>query len=799
MKLISHSVNWSSPKVIVVALATMTSLSVPVTSAYAQSAAAQSYHLPSAPLDQTLLRIAQQSGLLISYEPALVKSLQSAPVEGNFTAPEAIKKALSNTGLELVATPSGKWTLRPVAGASTTSTTSTTETQARKAVADAELPLISVAATADSGGTGFVAESSATFSRTDTPLSEMPKAVSVINAAVIQSQSAQTLSDVLRNASGVVTRPGPYGVPSFAIRGYVGNAPVMSDGLSSYGSAASPAALTPTIAIASVEVVKGPSAIMAADAPPGGVVNVIKKAPQVEPFHEVQVAYGSNSFSQVAFDSTGAVDEDKRLRYRFVVSADKSSENFMGYDGGRHFYIAPTLQWKDRSTDLTLGYAHTVTREPFPQYTVGYAGGGYVDGYIEHPLGNRGDHFSMTADELTAKLEQKLSDNLTFVSKNGYTSTTQGQDGWAAASTITNSNALTLLGFKSSANYYTANSQNYLRLKSELASVKSTTLLGVDYSYMHYSQYDKNASNITTIPNIFGTINVAPISSPLTYQITGQTQRVGSFLQEQLIYSNLTVLASIRRDSYISRSSAIGRPPSAGMHQTAYSPSLGVMYQLTPEIAPYVNWNKGFRPNSAATYGGGLLAPMQSEQFEAGVKFNLMDDKLELTTALYHIDYTNQSISDPVHRGFYIPTGGAVSQGLEVELKGQIMPGLNVIAQYAYNNYVQDYAPTTKVNLPHHTGSIWTTYNFRSPALQGLGVGVGVFMSSGQDVGSMGNYHIAGQTETDLGLFYKMEKYSLNLSVKNLFNHKLYSSSTSASFIPMGPERTLMLTGTYDF
>lgn len=104
MKLISHSVNWSSPKVIVVALATMTSLSVPVTSAYAQSAAAQSYHLPSGPLDQTLLRIAQQSGLLISYEPALVKSLQSAPVEGNFTAPEAIKKALSNTGLELVAT-----------------------------------------------------------------------------------------------------------------------------------------------------------------------------------------------------------------------------------------------------------------------------------------------------------------------------------------------------------------------------------------------------------------------------------------------------------------------------------------------------------------------------------------------------------------------------------------------------------------------------------------------------------------------------------------------------------------------
>ncbi|WP_258398426.1 TonB-dependent siderophore receptor [Herbaspirillum rubrisubalbicans] len=790
MKVISRSANWSAPSVIMMALASTTSLSLPASSAYAQSVAEQSYHLPSAPLDETLLQIAKQSGLLISYGPSLVKSLQSAPVEGNFTGPDAIRQALRKTGLELVPTPGGQWTLRTV-------TAPTSETS--KAVTYAELPLISVAATADSGGTGFVVENSATFTRGNTPLSETPKSVSVVDAAVIQSQSAQTLTDILRNASGVVTRTGPYGVPTYAIRGYVGNAPVMSDGLSSYGSAASPATLTPTIAIASVEVIKGPAAILAADAPPGGVINVIKKAPQAVPFHEIQFAYGSHNYNQVAFDSTGAIDEDKKLRYRFVISGDKASENAMGYDGGRHFYIAPTLQWKDSTTDLTIGYAHTVTRDPFPQYTVGYAKGGYVEGYIDYPLSNRDDHFSMTSDELTAKLEQKIDDHLTFVSKNGYTMNTQGQSGSAAVSTISKTNALTLMGFKSSANYYTVNSQNYVRLKFDVGTAKSTTLVGVDYSYMHYAQYDLPSVPMTTIPNIFGTFNVPPVTSPLSYSSSGQAQRVGNFLQEQWNYDKLNVLASIRRDNYLSSAYIVGRTPNGGTHQSAYSPSLGVMYQLTPEIAPYVNWNKGFVPANTRVYGGDFLAPMQSEQYEAGMKFSLLDDKLQLTTSLYHIDYTNQSIADPLHRGYFIPTGGAVSRGAEIELKGQVLPGLNVIAQYAYNNYVQDYAPTTKVNLPHHTGSIWTTYNFRTPALQGFGVGGGLFLTSGQAVGSSGNYHIPGQTETDLALFYKHEKYSLNLSLKNAFNHKLYSSSTSSAFIPMGPERTLMLTGTYDF
>ncbi|WP_454739951.1 TonB-dependent siderophore receptor [Cupriavidus necator] len=774
----------------------------------AQTATAGEYRLPSAPLEQTLLQIAKQSGLLISYDPALVKDLKSAPVEGKLNPTDAIKKALGGTGLELVATPGGQWTLRrvpaqqaaqvPPAVAATASAGASAGAATAPVVADAELPLISVAAQRDSGGTGFVAESSSSFSRTDTPLSETPKSVTVVNAAVIQSQSAKSLPEILRNASGVVTRPGPFGVPTYTLRGFAGT-PVMSDGVTRSSQDAS-STLTPTIAISSVEVIKGPSAIIAGDAPPGGVINIVKKTPQAEPFYELQAAYGMYGYTQLAFDSTGALTEDKKLRYRIVVSADKAGGTAMGYDGGRHFYLAPTLQWKDDSTDFTIGYSRTTSRDPFPQYTVGFARGGYITEYTDHPLGNEKDHFSAYSNEANAKLEQKLGNNVTFISRFNYTRSEQMQDGWAALSTIAPNNSLLMRGLQSRSIFYNMSTQNYLRWKTDFGSVKSTTLVGFDYTELKFSQFDNSGPSLTrTIPNVFGNTSLPPLDVPLSPSVTGRTGKAGTYIQEQLSYKGLNLLASLRSDNFVSETTIVGAAQPSNSHQRAVSPSVGIMYQLTPEVATYASWNKGFQPGTARTVSGELLPPRRSEQVEAGFKFNLLDDKVFITTSAYRISYTNQPISDPVNRGFSIASSGAVSRGFEFELQGQILPGLNVTAQYAYNNYQQDYAPTVKVNLPKHTGSVWATYNFRTPILQGFGVGGGMFFASNQYVGNTNLYRLPGQVQTDLAVFYRQKKMGLNLSVKNVFNRKLYYSTVTPSFIPMGPSRTVLLTGTYDF
>ncbi|WP_186099216.1 TonB-dependent siderophore receptor [Burkholderia gladioli] len=770
-----------------------------VSAADAQQAAQHTYHLPSGPLDRTLVEIAKVAHLPLSYDAALVQSLKSAPVDGTYSGEAAIRKALQGTGLDLVPTANGGYTLAHVkadvkaatattAAATTVAGTSTTEV-------DTTLPLISVAASRDSGGTGFVAESSSTYARSDVPLSQTPKSVSVINAAVIQSQADQSLSDVLRNASGVVTRPGPLGVPQYTIRGFVASN-LTSDGLATVGSAPN---VTPTIAISSVEVVKGPSAIVNGNSPPGGVINLVKKRPQADPFHEIQVGYGSYGDEQIALDSTGAITADKKLRYRFIISGERVGQNSMGYDGERNFYFAPTLQWKDSTTDLTVGYERTVNREPVPPFTVGYAAGDIYRNYIDKPLGTPSDHFGAQTDNLFFHLEQKLSKSLTFVSKASYSRTQQTQLAWTPASPLSATNGLSFVNFDSISNFYSWSLQNYVRAKFDIGAVKNTVIAGWDLR--HYNQYqsDTTTSKFISVPNVFGPYSLpSPDTGNLAPTFLSSFTQAGLYLQDQFSYRNFHALASVRRDSYLS-STTTASSGSPGNHQDAYSPSLGLLYELTSEVAAYASYNRGFQPGTAPKFGGGILAPQTSQQVEVGMKFNLLDDKLAITTSAYRTSFSNYNVADPLHRGFYLPAGGAVSRGFEAEISGQPLPGVNLIGSYTYNDFVQPSGTKLAVNLPKNSASLWATYNFRSEKLQGFGVGAGLFFASGQYIGSGSAYRIPSQVETDLGVFYRKKGYGLNLSVKNVFNRKLYYSSTTSTLIPMGPERTVMLTGTYDF
>lgn len=782
--------------------------------AFAQQVAQQTYHIAGGPLDRTLVQIAKTGNIRLSYDASLVQSMQAGPIDGRYSAEDAVRKALSGTGLELIPAASGSYTIarKKNNGVAATNDAAATAGTAAAASAgtsslaatqvDTSLPLISVQAQRDSGGTGFVAEQSSSYARTDTPLSETPKSVSVVNAAVIQSQNDQSLSDILRNAAGVVTRPGPQGTPSYVIRGFaqssVSNG-VLSDGQTTVGSAPN---LTPTIALASVEVLKGPTAILAGDSPAGGVINLVKKTPQAEAFHEIQAGYGSYGTAQLALDSTGSIPKtDDRLRYRFIMSGAYAGQNGMGYDGKKEFYFAPTLQWKDRSTDVTIGYEKTMSRNPIPPFTMGYAKGGYHADYIDHPLGNASNSFGVRADNFFFKLEQKLTDSISFVSREAYTVTHQEVEGWTPATPLTPTNGATFLNSNSTQDYYFWSFQNYVRAKMRFGEVKNTVVAGWDFSTFHYNQADSTLSGKAfTAPNIFAPLPF-PASTGGVYKptFTSSYTQNGFYLQDQFNYKNFHALASIRRDTFLTDTLVPGRKPTAGTDQGAWSPSLGVLYQLTPEVAVYANYNRSFLPASAHSFDGSLLPAQVSEQYEVGAKFNLLDDKVSLTTSAYRIQYSNQNIADRQHPGFSIPTGATTSKGFEVELQGQVLPNLNVVGTYTYNDYKQAANVTIPVNLPKNTATLWATYNFTNEMLQGAGIGAGLFYTGSQKVGSGDLYHLPNQVETDVSLFYKKKNYSLNFSVKNVFNRKLYYSSTSPSFIPMGPERTFLLTGTYDF
>ncbi|MEM9245425.1 MAG: TonB-dependent receptor, partial [Cyanobacteria bacterium P01_F01_bin.153] len=119
---------------------------------------------------------------------------------------------------------------------------------------------------------------------------------------------------------------------------------------------------------------------------------------------------------------------------------------------------------------------------------------------------------------------------------------------------------------------------------------------------------------------------------------------------------------------------------------------------------------------------------------------------------------------------------------------GEILPGWNIIANYAYAN-----ARITKdnrveegyrlFNAPRHSAALWTTYEIQSGSLQGLGFGLG-FNYVGDRAGDNANtYEVDDYFLTNASVFYERGDWRLRLNLNNIFDveHITSAGNTRAS------------------
>ena len=183
----------------------------------------------------------------------------------------------------------------------------------------------------------------------------------------------------------------------------------------------------------------------------------------------------------------------------------------------------------------------------------------------------------------------------------------------------------------------------------------------------------------------------------------------------------------------------------------AFSPRVGILYQPWTWASVYGNWTTSFGANNGVTATGATINPEIGEQFEAGLKTEFFDQRLTTTLAYYHLTKENLltrdfNSPDPFARA---AIGKARSQGIELDMTGQITDELSVIGNYAFTDarITKDFSGlqgNRLNNVPEHSGSLWLKYDIHHyEPLNGLSFGVGVF-AAGQRQGDM---HILAQPE----------------------------------------------------
>jgi iron complex outermembrane recepter protein len=631
--------------------------------------------------------------------------------------------------------------------------------------------------------TGYFIPNAASATGTNTPILETPFSVQIIPPELIRDRQATQVKEALANVSGVIFNGDGQsrGGEQLIIRGFSGGA-IVRDGFrrGDIGGVTPP---TTDIATAErIEVLKGPSSILSGAIEPGGLVNLVTKKPLKDPFNEIEVQFGSRSQVRPRFDFSGPLTPDGNIlgRINGVYETSNSIRNLN--QSNQKFVFAPTVTGKiGENTDLTVSLEY-INGKRGADFGIPALGNKVANVPIDRIITEPTDTVTNTALQIGYNLEHRFSPQLRL--KNTFQYSSYQFDFNVVALPIAfndTTNTVTRIPASQDALLKDYTFQTNLIGEFNTGTVSHTLLAGVDYTRRDSrtaNQADFTARNSLDLFNpTFGGF-VKPNQSDLTPFTDNlvASDSYGVYIQDQIgITDKIKLLASVRYDT-ISQNSTNFLNPALNDNSTAsaLSPRVGLVYQLTPALSLYGSYSQSFKPNIERTTTGQVLDPQRGKGYEFGVKSELLDGKLLATLAYFDITKQNVPVGDPNDPFASIASGEQRSQGIEVDVSGELAPGWKLIAAYANTNgRVTADTDATLVGkklygVPDNTFSLWSTYEFQQGDLKGLGFGAGLNFV-GERQGDLDNSFTADSYLTvNAALFYKKDDWRFGLAFKNI-------------------------------
>lgn len=327
-------------------------------------------------------------------------------------------------------------------------------------------------------------------------------------------------------------------------------------------------------------------------------------------------------------------------------------------------------------------------------------------------------------------------------------------------------------------------------------SIEHTLLVGVDWYHRDARTLRRFDDTPQPLFNIFNPVYGVPrpasfdTAPPLTFE--SSTENLGFYVQDQVeLLDGLFLLAGLRYDSVTQESENLETNVDADQSEDALTPRFGVVYQPSEQTSLYGSYSTSFRPNSGTTRDDNFLDPESGEQFEVGIRGDLLSGRLSTNLAWFNITKQNVATADPNSlpgQNFVVATGEQRSQGIELDVIGEILPGWNIVANYAYTDtdITQDNTGLQGNDLfgvPEHNANLWTTYEIQNGDLAGLGFSIGLNYVGERFGDNANSYVLEDYFLTNAALSYERDNWQAALNVRNLFDVNYIESSEGFRFI----------------
>ncbi len=221
-------------------------------------------------------------------------------------------------------------------------------------------------------------------------------------------------------------------------------------------------------------------------------------------------------------------------------------------------------------------------------------------------------------------------------------------------------------------------------------SLNISPVISVDINSLENSSpiyAEREANPIDIFDPVYGQVKIPGAAVLFESSDRSLTNSWGIYLQDQVTLSEgLKLLLGMRFDTFDRKYEDFITNTESSGSDSAFSPRFGIVYQPIPAISLYASYTSSFTPPDGTFFFGvdSTLEPERGNQYEVGVKADL-NDRLSATLAFYDLTRTNVLVDNPdPNVNSQIQVGEQNSQGIELNIAGEILPGWNIYAGYAY-------------------------------------------------------------------------------------------------------------------
>jgi len=751
------------------------------------------WNIAPGPLATALDQLARQGGLNLSFDAGSLQGKTTQGVQGRHDSAQALAILLQGSDVQVQQQGDNNFLLIPamdLGGAMELGATAISSSRLGET-------------TEHSGSytTGAV-----TIGKTPQTLRHTPQSVTVVTRQRLDDQHITNLTSLLEQTPGVVVNLTDSERVQYYSRGYAIDA-IQYDGATVVQSSGGGAFIQSDSAILDrAEILRGATGMLRGAGNPSGTVNLVRKRPTAEFQGEGSVTLGSWDAQRYVADLSGPLTETGNVRGRVIaVHDDKDHFQDSRMERKEVFYGVLAFDLND-STTLTTGLEWTKldATGAWGNLPADYDGSPLPLGRSTY-LGADWNHWDRSNLQTFAELEHSFDNDWKLklmalrthfeLDDHGFKQTYFTR----ASGDANPTNNPYLMNYQVTEGDGGESVQNNLSATLngpfELFGRTHELMLGVERirndSYASATNF--TASGMFDVrewdpktslaePDI--NITAHPVRTRTTQEAAYATWRIS-------LAEPLTAVIGARANWYDYAQENNLSSNGEFSVDNKIVPYAALIYDLNENFSTYASYTEIFNPQTATDVSGSVLEPVTGEAYETGIKGEFYDGRLNTSLAFFRIYQVGNPLDDisgpnpclPNYTSGYckVAAGKNRSQGFELEISGEVLPGWQVSGGYTYNTteYLKDTASNAgnaiRTTDPKRMLRLFTSYRLPGE-LEAWTIGGGVqaqsdiYNRSGSAEASQSGYAVYNAMVN-----YRFnEHYTVQLNANNLFDKKYY-------------------------